>query len=277
MTNRCREASIAIPATASSLATGRSGSLTVTPLPSHNGAGALTALKTTLRASIVHIIESNDAIRASLKSLLEAAGLGVLAFPSPDGFLAAWNVERHGCHGCLLLDIDSPGFDGVGFQANLHAAAVHLPIILMSERAELPRCVRNLKPGTVDLLLIPIKEVDLFARVRVACEKDFARVRSDDNFATLTSRYECLTAREKQVLEFVSEGLMNKQIASILNLSVITVKVHRATMMRKMGWRRLVEAVRGVDALKVRAAPPRSTPPEDLRMLPDRGSIHTRG
>jgi FixJ family two-component response regulator len=274
MTNLTGEASTASPAIVSSPEGDRSSSSSMRPSGSRNGANPLAAPKTNLEHSIVHIIESDEAMRASLRSVLEAAGLHVMAFPSPNGFLAAWSADQHGC---LLLGIDTPGFDGVAFQADLHTAAIHLPIILMSARAELPRCVRNLKPGTVDLLVIPIEEGDLLARVAVACDKDLVRVRADHNFATLMSRYRCLTPREKQVLELVSEGLMNKQIASILDLSVITVKVHRATMMRKMRWRLLVEAVRGMDALKLHDVPPRFTTPDDSQRAYYRVPVHMTG
>jgi FixJ family two-component response regulator len=218
-----------------------------------------TTIPATRETSIVHIVESSDAVRDRLVVVLEAAGLHVMAFSSPDGFLAAWSPERHGC---LLLDIHSPGFDGLDFQADLRAADARLPVILMSERPELPRCVRYLKPGTVDMLIKPIHRDALLARVAVACEKDVARRQSDVMCSRLLARYEELTGREKQVLELVSEGLMNKQIASMLDLSVIMVKVHRGTMMRKMGWRRLVEVVRGADALKINTALSRTTRPD---------------
>jgi FixJ family two-component response regulator len=214
--------------------------------------GGLSEKRAALPASTVYLVASTEDMRCRLQVRLEAAGLRVLAFSSSDSFLAAWSAERHGC---LLLDVDYPGFDGVDFQERLHAAGISLPIILMSEAAELPRCVRNLKPGTVDRLLVPIDEFELLARVARACEKDLVRARSDDTLSRLILKYECLTVREKQVLELVSEGLMNKQIASILDLSLITIKVHRGTMMRKMHWRRLVEVVRGADAIRYRSPP----------------------
>ena len=217
------------------------------------------------QGSIIHVVENNDQARAHLVTTLEAAGLHVLAFPSPDRFLAAWRPDRHGC---LLLDIHFPGFNGLEFQADLNDLAVPLPIILMSERVEFPPCVRHLKPGTVHLLVKPVGQYALFARVSAACEQDFARFRADLAVAALITRYNGLTAREKQVLSLVSEGLMNKQIAAALALSVITVKVHRATMMRKMDWRSLVQAVRGTDALKTYAMPGLiQDPPKDAPMM----------
>jgi FixJ family two-component response regulator len=217
------------------------------------------------QGSIIHVVENNDQARADLVTSLEGAGLHALAFSSPDSFLAAWRPDRHGC---LLLDIHFPGFNGLEFQADLHDLAVPLPIILMSERAEFPPCVRYLKPGTVYLLVKPIGQYALFARVSAACEHDFARFRADMAVAALITRYNSLTAREKQVLSLVSEGLMNKQIAAALTLSVITVKVHRATMMRKMEWRSLVEVVRGADALKIYTLPSLAQdPPKDAPMM----------
>jgi FixJ family two-component response regulator len=115
--------------------------------------------------SIIHIVESNDQARADLVTTLEAAGLHVLAFSSPDSFLATWRPDRHGC---LLLDIHFPGFNGLEFQADLRDLAVPLPIILMSERAEFPPCVMHLKPGTVQLLVKPVGQYALFARVSAA-------------------------------------------------------------------------------------------------------------
>jgi FixJ family two-component response regulator len=216
-------------------------------------------------ASIIHVVECNDQARTDLVSTLATAGLHVLAFSSPDSFLAAWRPDRHGC---LLLDIHFPGFNGLEFQADLHDLAVPLPIILMSERVEFPPCVWHLKPGTVHLLVKPVGQYALFARVAAACEQDFARFRADMAVAALITRYNSLTAREKQVLSLVSEGLMNKQIAAALNLSVITVKVHRATMMRKMEWRSLVQAVRGADALKIYTVPSLiQDPPKDTPMM----------
>jgi FixJ family two-component response regulator len=197
--------------------------------------------------SIVHIVEHDDAARTRLVNVLTRAGLHVRSFSSPDSFLTGW---RRNTHGCLLLDIHFPGFHGLEFQADLQDLAVTLPIILMSERDELPPCVRHLRPGAVQLIVKPVDAAALLTRVSIACEKDLARVETDRAIAVLVMRYRSLTAREKQVMKLVSEGLMNKQIAAALSLSVITIKVHRATMMRKMQWRRLVQAVRGADDLK---------------------------
>ncbi len=200
---------------------------------------------------IVHIVEHDDGAREHLVTTLQRSGVHVKICASPASFLTTW---RRSLHGCLLLDIHFPGFNGLSFQADLHDLAITLPIILMSERAELPPCVRHLKPGTVQLLVKPVVDAALLERVSIACEKDLARVQSDRALAALVMRYKSLTPREKQVMEFVSEGLMNKQIAAALGLSVITIKVHRAAMMRKMRWRRLVHAVRGADKLKFHAA-----------------------
>jgi FixJ family two-component response regulator len=151
-----------------------------------------------------------------------------------------------------VLDIRLPGQSGLEFQAELAKADVQIPIIFITGHGDIPMTVKAMKAGAVDFLTKPFRDQDLLDAVQLGLDRD--RIRRDQAAADskLRGRFELLTTREQEVMAFVTSGLMNKQIAAEIGLSEITVKVHRGSVMRKMGAKSLAELVRMADMLGVR-------------------------
>jgi FixJ family two-component response regulator len=205
---------------------------------------------------IVHIVNGDEAVRDSLANAIRGAGLNAVVFASAAAFLSSASAGRFGC---LLLDFDSLHIDDCVAQATLLAAASTMPLVLIVGQDGIPGSVRALKTMAVDFLLAPFEDHALVESLMLACEQGSNRFESELRLAAVRIRYASLTMREKQVLALVTEGLMNKQVAARLNLQVITVKVHRATMMRKMRCRRLVELVRAADTIDIEVHPLQAT------------------
>ncbi len=142
-----------------------------------------------------------------------------------------------------------PEVSGLDFQAQLARIGNHIPVIFMTGHGDIPMSVRAMKAGAVDFLTKPFRDQDLLDAVSSAIERDRQRRGSDHQLLDLRRRYESLTAREKEVMTLVVQGLMNKQIAGELNLSEITVKIHRGRMMKKMEIRTLADLVRAAGEL----------------------------
>lgn len=168
-------------------------------------------------------------------------------FASPQEFLAA-NPEE--AAGCLVLDIRLPGISGLDFQAQLQEAGIRLPVILMTGHGDIPMSVRGMKAGAVDFLPKPFRDQDMLDAVALALERNHAERAENAGLADVTARHASLSAREKEIMALVVTGLMNKQIAHQLNLSEITVKIHRGNAMRKMGARSLADLVKMAGQLK---------------------------
>jgi FixJ family two-component response regulator len=197
---------------------------------------------------VVHVIDDDTALRDGLCNLLRSADIAAVGFASPQAFLDAWSPEA--C-GCLLLDIRFPDINGLDFQAEFEAIGIQMPVILMTGHADVPSSVRGMKAGALDFLVKPFEDEELFGSVRAALERDSARFAAEATLRDLSERFGSLTAREREVMALVCKGLMNKQVAGDLNLSEITVKVHRGTMMRKMRVRTLADLVRCASALGI--------------------------
>jgi FixJ family two-component response regulator len=195
----------------------------------------------------VHVIDDDGAFRQSLENLLSSADVAVESYASPKSFIDQWTSDAAGC---VLLDIRFPGMNGLDFLDLYRDAQIGMPVILMTGHADVPSSVRGLKGGAVDYLMKPFDEDALLAAVRSALERDARRCAERDGLADLVDRYRSLTMREKEVLALVSLGLMNKQIANRVELSEITVKVHRGTMMKKLGMRTVADLVRAYEVLK---------------------------
>ncbi|TPG52041.1 response regulator transcription factor [Sphingomonas glacialis] len=203
-------------------------------------------MTTAVTTPIVHVIDDDDALRDGLCNLLQSADIAAAGFASPQEFLDAWVPEA--C-GCLLLDIRFPGGNGLDLQAELEQIGILMPVVLMTGEPDVTSSIRGLKAGAVDFLVKPFEDEQLFESVRAALERDRARYEAETEMRDLNERYASLTSREREVMTLVCKGLMNKQVAGHLNLSEITVKVHRGTMMRKMGVRTLPDLVRSASAL----------------------------
>ena len=163
-------------------------------------------------------------------------------------------LERPDVPGCLVLDIRLPGMSGLTFQQELANAGVGLPIIFITGYGDVPMTVRAMKAGAAEFLTKPFDDQVLLDAIDAAIERDRARRRDAVSLAVLNARYHELTEREKQVMKFVVAGQVNKQIAAELGLSLVTVKVHRGQVMRKMQAKSVAELVRMADRLVVPGA-----------------------
>jgi FixJ family two-component response regulator len=150
-----------------------------------------------------------------------------------------------------VLDVRLPGMSGLAFQQELAKAGVELPIIFVTGHGDVPMTVRAMKAGAVEFLTKPFDDQVLLDAVHAALERDRARRLDDASIAVLRARYDELTERERQVMGFVVAGRVNKRIADELGLSVVTVKVHRGQVMRKMAAKSVAELVRMADRLRV--------------------------
>lgn len=194
------------------------------------------------------VVDDDPSVRDALDSLLRSIGLQTQVLGSPAELLQAALPDLPGC---IVLDVRLPGISGLDLQDQLAAQGVHLPIVFMTGHGDIPMTVRAMKAGAVDFLSKPFRDQDMLDAVSAAIERD--RQRRQDSAARdgLDSRYATLTPREREVMAHVVAGLMNKQVAGVLNLSEITVKIHRGNVMRKMGVRSLADLVRHAEALGV--------------------------
>jgi FixJ family two-component response regulator len=197
---------------------------------------------------IVFVVDDDVSMRESLRDLLESVGLRVEVFESADAFLASRLPD---VTSCLVLDVRLPGRSGLEFQAELTKAGISLPIIFITGHGDIPMSVRAMKSGAVEFLTKPFRDQDLLEAVRAAIERDRARREQESSIAALKTRFGSLTAREKEVIGYVSAGFLNKQIAAEMGISEVTVKVHRRNIMQKMNARSLAELVRMADVLGV--------------------------
>jgi FixJ family two-component response regulator len=212
-----------------------------------NGACAVTA------SPVVFIVDDDRSVREALSALFRSVGLRVELFGTAMEFL---NGRRCDVAGCLVLDVRLPGLSGLDFQTQLAASGINLPIIFMTGHGDIPMSVRAMKAGAVDFLAKPFREQDMLDAVAAAIECDARRRRDSEALSSLKAMLSSLTPREREVLEHVTSGLMNKQIAAMLGLSEITVKIHRGNLMRKMGAKSLADLVRKAEALGVGAPSP---------------------
>lgn len=192
----------------------------------------------------VAIIDDDPSIRESLVSLLRSVGLTALPFASAQDFLQhRWPDAP----GCLVLDVRLPGQSGLEFQRELTGAGIHLPVVFITGHGDIPMSVTAMKAGAVEFLAKPFRDQDLIDAVHTGIERDRDRRRAVDALSDLQERFRSLTPREREVMRLVAAGQLNKQIAAELQLSEITVKVHRASVMRKMQARSLPDLVRIAD------------------------------
>jgi FixJ family two-component response regulator len=196
----------------------------------------------------VFVVDDDAAVRQALSSLIRSVGLAVEAFSSAKEFLQATPAE--GPH-CLVLDVRLPGISGLDFQAELETMGKHIPIIFMTGHGDIPMTVKAMKGGAVEFLTKPIRDQDLLDAIRVALDLSSKQRERDESLAKIQANFQLLTNREQEVILLVASGLMNKQIAARLDVSEITVKVHRGNVMRKMGAKSLAQLVRMVDALGI--------------------------
>jgi FixJ family two-component response regulator len=195
---------------------------------------------------IVFVIDDDVAMRATLSSLFRSVGLRVELFGSAREFSQS---KMPDIASCLVLDIRLPGVSGLDFQAELAEEDIRIPIIFMTGHGDIPMSVKAMKAGAIDFLTKPFRDQDILDAVIKAIERDQKRRDSEKGVSELRIRFDSLTSREREVMKQVAAGLMNKQIAADLGIAEITVKVHRAHMMRKMKARSLMDLIGMADRL----------------------------
>jgi FixJ family two-component response regulator len=198
---------------------------------------------------VVFIIDDDVAMRETLGSLFRSVGLRVELFGSAREFA---QIKMPDAASCLVLDIRLPGVSGLDFQAELAVAGIRVPIIFMTGHGDIPMSVQAMKAGAIDFLTKPFRDQDMLDAVGKALERDQKRRDSEIAVADIRVRLGSLTAREREVMGFVIEGFLNKQVAAKLGVSEITVKVHRVNMMRKMKARSVIDLVGMADSLGIR-------------------------
>jgi len=199
-------------------------------------------------SSVVHIVDDDLGVRESLGELLRSMDYEVALYGSASDFL---KCELPDAPACLVLDVRLPGTSGLELQEYLASINVGLPVILMTGFGDIPMSVRAMKLGAVDFLTKPIRDQDLLDAVATAIRKDENRRRDTAQNAQLREKYALLTNRERQVLVLVASGLMNKQVANELSISEVTVKMHRGSVMRKLGAKSVAMLARMVQVLDV--------------------------
>lgn len=201
---------------------------------------------------IVYIIDDDTSVREGLGDLLRSVGLEVLTFASSQEFL---DSKRPDVPGCIILDVRLPGRSGLEFQGMLASLGIELPVIFISAHSDIPISVRAMKAGAIEFLTKPLREQELLDAAYAGIERDCARRQEVALIAELRSRYDSLTPREREIMNLVVAGSVNKQIAAQVGLSEVTVKVHRGHVMQKMQARSLVDLVRMADGLGVSTKP----------------------
>jgi FixJ family two-component response regulator len=153
---------------------------------------------------------------------------------------------------CLVLDVRLPGLSGLDFQTELARANIQIPIVFMTGHGDIPMTVKAMKAGAIEFLPKPFRDQDMLDAVRLGLERDRVRRESERAIADVRGKFASLTAREQEVMGFVTAGLMNKQIAGEMRLAEITVKLHRGSVMRKMDAKSVAELVRMADIVGIR-------------------------
>ena len=199
--------------------------------------------------SMVFVVDDDASVRESLSSLFRSVGLRVELFSSAKACL---KHQRPNAPACLVLDVRLPGLSGLELQRELGIHGNAIPIIFITGHGDIPMSVKAMKAGAVDFLTKPFRDQEMLDAVVRALERDQKRREGEKVVAELQSRLDSLTAREREVIAFVVDGLMNKQIAHNLGVTEITVKVHRVNMMRKMKARSVIELVGMADLLGIR-------------------------
>jgi FixJ family two-component response regulator len=196
----------------------------------------------------VFVVDDYAPVRSAVSRLLRAAGFAVAVFASAEEFLAQFDPY---IPGCLVLDLAMPAVNGLELQRILAKTGSVLPIIFLTSHGDIPKSVQAMKHGASDFLTKPVNDEDLLAAIRVAIERDRTLRREQTELSEIRARLATLTPREREVLEHVVTGKLNKQIAADLGTVEQTVKVHRARVMEKLKVQSVAELVRLTERCKI--------------------------
>lgn len=196
--------------------------------------------------STVFVVDDDASVRDALRNLLESVGFDAQVFASTEQFR---NAARPDAPSCLVLDVRLPGANGLDFQQALERAGISIPIIFITAHGDVPMTSRAMKAGAVEFLMKPFQKEDLLAAIYQGLERDRLRRLDQADLTALQSRFDELTSREREVLQLVTSGLTNKEVAGKLGISEVTTKMHRGQVMRKMNAASLADLVRMSDKL----------------------------
>ena len=200
-------------------------------------------------SSTIFIVDDDASVRKSLSRLLASYGLTVETFQSAEQFLKR---EPYDGTGCIILDVRMPGLSGIALHDELARTDYGMPVIFITGHGDIPMSVEAMKKGASDFLSKPFEEEQLMDAVRGALEKSAQYKTSRIEAEDLRRRIDRLTPREKEVLPYITAGLLNKQIAFKLNIAEKTIKVHRAHIMEKLGAHSVAELVRIADKANIK-------------------------
>jgi FixJ family two-component response regulator len=204
---------------------------------------------------LVHIIDDDAGVRKALSSLIRSVGNEVRVYESTGEFLKS---EIPAVPSCLLLDVRMPGSNGLDFQVLLQNQGIEISVILMTGYGDIQMSVQGMKAGAIDFLTKPLRHQDVLVAIAAALSRDRERLKEQSEISAVRAEYATLTPRETQVFALVTSGQMNKQMAGELKLSEITVKLHRGSMMKKMGVRTVADLVKKAEVLRRAGKPSRA-------------------
>lgn len=197
--------------------------------------------------AMIYIVDDDSSVRASLQDLLASVGLASTAFGSAREFMDA---ERPDVPACLILDVRMPGLSGLDFQQEMARLNILLPVIFITAHGDIPMSVKAMKAGALEFLTKPFREQDLLDAISLGLIRDKERRKAAAMVDELKRRHDALTDGEREVMDRVVSGLLNKQVAAQLGLSEVTVKVRRGSLMRKMQADSLAALVKMSEKLK---------------------------
>jgi len=200
------------------------------------------------KGDVVYVIDDDESVREAVTDLLESVHIQAFAFSSTEEFFQRGRPDRGCC--CLVLDVQLPGTTGLQFQESLQRVGIEIPIVFITAYGDVPIAIRAIRAGAIEFLTKPFQKESLLSAVYRALDADRASLQRRAESADLQQRFSGLTGREIEIMELVSEGLSNKEIAWKLDVSEPTVKIHRSRVMQKMQANSIADLVRMSDRLK---------------------------